>query len=147
LNGCREKYEACARILTDLAKLRWRIVQDGFGIELATPNARKVPSREIAAYKNSVRMELESQLRHQFSAKSVRDFIQRMERPTKSSKKRPVLELIADGRELRSRLLAASETRGAERVALCADAVRPYSEPATRPATAPPSSNSSSPLS
>jgi len=42
LNGCREKYEACIRLLTDLAKLRWRIVQDGFGIELATPSSRRV---------------------------------------------------------------------------------------------------------
>ena len=126
LNGCREEYEACARLLTDLAKLRWRIVQDGFGIELATPNVSKVPSSQIGAYKDAVRMELESQLRHQFSAKSVRDFIRRMEKPTASSKKRPVLELIADGRDLRTRLLAASEACGDDRVNLCAEAVRPY---------------------
>lgn len=126
LNGCREKYEACARLLTDLAKLRWRIVQDGFGIELASPNARRVPASEIGRYKDSVRQELSSQLRHQFAAKSVRDFIRKMEQPAPSAKKRSVLDLVADGRELRSRLLAASESTGAERIARCAEAVRPY---------------------
>lgn len=34
LQSDREKYEASVRLLTDLAKLRWRIVLDGFGIEL-----------------------------------------------------------------------------------------------------------------
>lgn len=126
LHGCRERYEACVRVLTDLAKLRWKIVQDGFGVELATPNARKVRSSDIAAYKQSVRLELDSQIRQQFDAKSVRDFIRQMENPTASSKKKSVLELIADGRELSSRLLAARETRGAERVSLCGEAVRPY---------------------
>ena len=92
LNGCREKYEACVRLLTDLAKLRWRIVLDGFGIELAAPNARKVSASQVAAYKDSVRMELESQLRHQFRATAVRDFIRRMEKPSISSKKLSVLE-------------------------------------------------------
>jgi len=126
LNGCREKYEACARLITDLAKLRWRIVQNGFGIELAAPNVHKVSSSQIASYKKSVRMELESQLRYQFRLQSVRDFIRRMERPTPSSNKQSVLVLIADGRELRSRLLAASEACGESRVALCGEAVRPY---------------------
>lgn len=126
LNGCREKYEAAARLLTDLAKLRWRIVQDGFGIELATPNVRRVSVTEITAYKDSVRQELSSQLRHQFAQKSVRDFIRRMEKPAPSAKKRSVLELIADGRELRTRLLAASESTGTERISHCAEAIRPY---------------------
>lgn len=126
LNGYREKYEACARLLTDLAKLRWRILQDGFGIELVAPSVNKVPSSEIAAYKEAVRMELGSQLRHQFQAKSVRDFIRRMEKPVASSKKSSLLDLVADGRELRTRLLQASEVYGADRVSLCNEAVRPY---------------------
>lgn len=126
LNGCREKYEASIRLLTDLAKLRWRIVLDGFGIELAAPNARSVPSREVAAYKDAVRQELASQLRQQFSGKSVREFIRRMEKPVASSNKCSVLELISDGRELRSRLLAASEACGEERKKLGSVAVRPY---------------------
>lgn len=129
LNGCREKYEASARLLTDLAKLRWRIVLDGFSIELAAPNERAVPSNQVSAYKESVRQELISQVRGQFSGKTgkaARDFIRRMEKPPPSSKKRSVLELIADGRELRGRLLAASEASGAERKQLCTEAVRPY---------------------
>ncbi len=126
LNGCREKYEACARLLTDLAKLRWRIVPDGFGIELAAPNVRRVAATETTAYKESVRQELSSQLRQQFAAQSVRDFIRKMEKPASSAKKRSVLDLVADGRELRSRLLAASETNGSERTALCTGAVSPY---------------------
>lgn len=129
LNGCREKYEASARLLTDLAKLRWRIVLDGFSIELASPNERAVSSTQVPAYKESVRQELVSQIRSQFSGKpgkAARDFVHRMENPMLSSKKRSVLELIADGRELRGRLLAASEASGAERKRLCTEAVRPY---------------------
>lgn len=126
LNGCREHYTACAYLLTDLAKLRWRIVEDGFGIELATPDARSVSVHETLAYKDAVRLELSSRIRQQFESPPVRDFIGRMERPSAASKKKSVLELIADGRELRTRLLGASEVRGADRVALCADAVQPY---------------------
>jgi hypothetical protein len=126
LNGCREKYEACVRLITDLAKLRWRVVQDGFDIELATPNKRKVLPSEINSYKDTIRTELASQLHHQFNNKTVRDFIQRMEKPTPLTKKRSVLDLVADGRELRERLLAASEANGADRINVCSTAVRPY---------------------
>jgi hypothetical protein len=126
LNGCREKYQACARLLADLAKLRWRIVQEGFTIELSSPKSRKVSSKEIPAYKDTVRSELASQLRQQFSNQSVRDFIRRMEKPSPSAKKRSVFEIIADGRELRERLLAASEASGSQRATLCASAVQPY---------------------
>src|SRR5580698_2942391 len=30
-------YEACVRILTDLARLRWRIVEQGYGFALENP--------------------------------------------------------------------------------------------------------------
>jgi hypothetical protein len=126
LNGCTEKYEACVRLITDLAKLRWRIIQDGFDIELATPNRRKVLPSEINSYKETIRKELASQLHQQFNNKSVRDFIQKMEKPTPITKKRSVLDLVADGRELRERLLAASEAQGTDRINLCGTAVRPY---------------------
>ena len=81
---------------------------------------------ETLAYKDAVRLELSSRILQQFESLPVRDFIGRMERPSAASKKKSVLELIADGRELRTRLLGASEVRGADRVALCADAVQPY---------------------
>lgn len=125
LNGCREKYEACVRLITDLAKLRWQIVQDGFGIEFASPPIRQVAVSEIKAYKQGVRQELHSQFRLQFAAKPARDFIRRMESPGHGGK-RPVTELVADGRELRSRLLAARDAHGDKRTAHCREAVRPY---------------------
>ena len=37
INGAREQYEALARVLIDLAKLRWRVEEDRFGIELIAP--------------------------------------------------------------------------------------------------------------
>ena len=126
LQSDRKKYEASVRLLTDLAKLRWRIVLDGFGIELAAPNARRMRSLEVTTYKDAVRQELSSQLRQQFSGKAVREFIRRMEVPAPSAQKRSVLELIADGRELRSRLLPASEASGVKREQLCQTAVQPY---------------------
>lgn len=126
LNGCRDKYEACTRVLIDLAKLRWRIQEDRFGIELVAPRSNVVDPAQIAAYKETVRMELAPQLVRQFSAKPVRTFIRQMEAPSASSKRKPIQLLIADGRELRSRLLEASEAGSAERVEQLAQAVQPY---------------------
>jgi len=126
LNGCREQYVACAQLLTDLAKLRWRIVQDGFGIELSTPDVRRVSAPETAAYKDAVRQELSSRIRQQFELPSARDFVEQMERPRPSNLKRSVLDLIADGRELRTRLMAAREASGQARIALSEEAIQPY---------------------
>jgi hypothetical protein len=126
LNGCREKYDATVRLLTDLAKLRWRIVEDGFGIELVAPPARVTVPSSIQDYKKTVRMELKSQIDLQLDAKPVRDFIQKLENPNPSSKRRPITQLIADGRELRSRLLLASEVEGEQRVAHCREAIKTY---------------------
>jgi hypothetical protein len=49
-----------------------------------------------------------------------------MEAPRSSTKKKPVTALIADGGELRARLLEAAETRDAERVRLLEKVVQPY---------------------
>ena len=40
MNGDRERYKACARVLIDLAKARWTVAEDRFGIELQSPDAR-----------------------------------------------------------------------------------------------------------
>jgi hypothetical protein len=39
MNGDCEKYKACARVLVDLAKARWTVAEDRFGIELQSPKA------------------------------------------------------------------------------------------------------------
>ena len=126
LNSSYKKYEACVRLLVDLAKLRWRIVQDGFGIELSTPATHSFKFPEISSYKEIVRQELKSQIHLQFESKTVRDFIRRMEMPTPTGKKQPVTELIADGRELNSRLLEAREICDEDRRKLCKAAIQPY---------------------
>ncbi|MGH7944492.1 MAG: Druantia anti-phage system protein DruA [Opitutaceae bacterium] len=126
LDGFRDKYEATMRVLVDLAKLRWRVVEDRFGIELDAPPLRVMNPAAIDEYKEIVRAELKPQLDQQLKDQSVQEFIKRMEKPAAVTKRRPITDLIADGRELRTRLLAASEAGGAECIRLCSEAVKPY---------------------
>lgn len=125
LNGAREEYEALARVLIDLAKLRWRVEEDRFGIELLAPRDSAGTDINIAEYKESVRSELLPQLGEQFADPSVRKFISLMESP-RSTKKKAVTVLVADGGELRARLLEAEEKKGTERVRLLENVVQPY---------------------
>lgn len=124
LNGAREEYEALARVLIDLAKLRWRVEEDRFGIELLAPS--NISLESIADYKEMVRSELAPQLAEQFADESTRKFIRQMESPRPSSKKKPVTMLIADGGELRSRLLEAEEAEGPARLRILEGVVKPY---------------------
>lgn len=126
INGERDEYEAIARVLIDLAKLRWRVEEDRFGIELIAPRDTAGTAFDIADYKQTVRNELAPQLAEQFADPAVRKFIRQMEAPRPSAKKKPVTTLIADGGELRARLLEAAETRDAERVQLLGKVVQPY---------------------
>lgn len=52
LNGAREEYEALARVLIDLAELRWRVEEDRFGIELIAPGGTNVASVNVADYQS-----------------------------------------------------------------------------------------------
>jgi hypothetical protein len=126
INGAREEYEALARVLIDLAKLCWHVEEDRFGIELIAPRETTGSAIHIADYKETVRNELAPQLGEQFSDSAVRKFIRQMEAPRPVGKKKPITSLIADGGEVRARLLGATEKQGAERVRLLENVVQPY---------------------
>ena len=127
---CAE-YTACVRVLGDLAQLRWKLVDSGYGLELHSPRRRDERVRGAAAArrrKEVVRKELRPRLRQQFHDPHVRKFIRRMENPPASSGRKSVRTLIADGAELQARLSTARQQRADDQA--CAEAlrgaVRPY---------------------
>lgn len=129
LNGCRDTYEAAIRVLVDLARLNWTIQESRFGVELQAPTflpKRGIPPDEVARSKETVRGELLPLREAQFSIPSICDFIRRVEKPPKNSGRKPIDILIADGRELRSRLQLPLSVGGEERIAHLSAAVRPY---------------------
>ena len=120
-------YEACIRVLSDLARLRWRIVEQGYGFALENRKER-VGGRstaEIVASKEILRSELKPVVDEQKHHPAVLDFISRMEGEDRSGR-RSVRLLMADGAELAARLAPARELEGEERVAALDDAIRPY---------------------
>jgi len=129
INGDREKYKACARVLIDLAKARWTVAEDRFGIELQSPEATShhvLSQQEIEQGKHRVRTELQPLLNQQFESPSVRKFIAQLEQPSKSSKVKPIGLLIADGREVAQRLEPALRAKGPKRVEALQGTVKPY---------------------
>jgi Druantia protein DruA len=129
LNGCRDTYEAAVRVLVDLARLNWTIQENRFGVELQAPSflpRRGIAPDQVMRSKQAVRYELSPLRDAQFRNPSVRDFIQRLENPTKNSGRKSILRLVADGRELRARLQPSLATAGDERVTHLAEAIRPY---------------------
>lgn len=129
MNGDRDRYKACARVLVDLAKARWTVAEDRFGIELQSPDAilqHALSQQEIERGKSLVRSELQPLLNQQFESPSVRRFIAQLEQPAKSSKVKPIGLLIADGREVAQRLEPALRAKGPKRVEALHDAVKPY---------------------
>src|SRR5580704_8316213 len=82
MNGDCGRYKACARILIDLAKARWTVAEDRFGIELQSPDPtphHALSQQEIEKGKSRVRTELQPLLNQQFDSPSVRKFIAQME--------------------------------------------------------------------
>jgi uncharacterized protein DUF4338 len=130
INGDREKYKACARVLIDLAKARWTVAEDRFGIELQSPEVtlgRNLSQQEIELGKRRVRTELEPLLKQQFESPSVRKFIAQMEAPSKSSKTKSISLLIADGREVVQRLEEARRAdTNSRRIEALKNAIQPY---------------------
>src|SRR5436309_1200514 len=115
MNGDRDRYKACARVLVDLAKARWTVAEDRFGIELQSPDAilqHALSQQEIERGKSLVRSELQPLLNQQFESPSLRKFIAQLEQPSKSSKVKPIGLLIADGREVAQRLEPALRAKG-----------------------------------
>ena len=131
LGGQCEKYAACVRVLGDLAQLRWKLVESGYGLELHSPrpqDGRISDPAQSLRRKEAIRNELRPRVLQQFSDANVRKFIQRMERPPRSLKQKSIRTLIADGSELRQRLRDACK-RGADDPAqaeMLRSAVQPY---------------------
>ena len=126
-------YEACVRVLSDLARLRWRIVEQGYGFALENRKERTGgrPTAEVVASKEILRRELQPVVDEQKRHPAVRDFIARMERDDRSGR-RSVRLLMADGAELAARLAPARELEGEERVAALGHAIKPYLQDADR---------------
>lgn len=129
LNGCRDTYQAAMRVLVDLARLNWTIQEDRFGIELQAPDflpRAGLGMDEINRSKRAVREELTPLRQAQLQNPATREFIERMENPTRKSGRKSIQLLIADGREVRARLNAALATNGEDRVAQLGTAIQPY---------------------
>ena len=131
LKGQCDEYTACVRVLGDLARLRWKLVESGHGLELHSPrpqDARTSAPREVRRRKEAIRNELRPRVQQQFADRHVRQFIRRLERPGASSRHQSVKALIADGAELQQRLLAGRQFRldDPRRSKALRDAVRPY---------------------
>ena len=126
-------YEACIRVLSDLARLRWRIVEQGYGFALENrkERVRGRPTAEIVASKETLRRELKPVVEEQKRHPAVLDFIARMEREDRLGR-RSVRLLMADGAELAARLALARELEGAERVEALGAAIKPYLQEADR---------------
>ena len=131
LKGQSDRYEACVRVLGDLAQLRWTLVESRYGLELHSPrpqDKRVSGPAQARRRKDAIRTELRPRLLQQFSDPNVRKFIHRMERPPASSRRKSIRTLIAAGAELQSRLSAARGHPAGhpERTAALRRAVRPY---------------------
>ena len=126
-------YKACIRVLSDLARLRWRIVEQGYGFALENRKER-VGGRstaEIVTSKEMLRSELQPVVDEQKRHPAILDFITRMEGEDRSGR-RSVRLLMADGAELAARLGPARDLEGEERVAALGDAIKPYLQEADR---------------
>lgn len=101
-------YEACARVLLDLVRLGWQVREEGYGIELVGERlrVRGLSPEQIRAEKRITRERFLPALEAQFDHPAVRDFIRRMEQPSRVSGKQSVTRLIAEGPELHARLRA-----------------------------------------
>lgn len=131
LKGQSDEYSACIRVLGDLAHLRWKLVENRFGLELHSPRRHDEPvsgDHATSQHKRAIRDELRPRLIEQFSDRHVQRFIRRLERPSASAKHRSVRKLIADGAELQERLREARRRPASDpgRDAALREAVRPY---------------------
>ncbi len=120
-------YEACVRVLTDLARMRWRIVEQGYGFALENPKelVGGRPTAEIVASKELMRSELRPVVDEQQRHPAVLDFIAKMEGDDRMGR-RSVCLLMADGNELAQRLTSAHACTGDARVAALRAAIKPY---------------------
>jgi hypothetical protein len=120
-------YEACIRILTDLARMRWRIIEQGYGFALENPKelVGGRPTAEVVASKEMLRSELRPVVDEQRRNPAVIEFIRKMEGEDRLGR-RSVRLLMAEGEELAQRLRPARTSTGSDRIAKLREAIRPY---------------------
>jgi ABC-type polar amino acid transport system ATPase subunit len=106
LNGDQTAYEASVRVLVDLVRLGWQVVEQGYGIELVAspPRLSALTTEQIQVEKRKTRTLFEPLVEAQYSDPGVLAFFERMENPKASSKKKPITLLIAEGEELHNRI-------------------------------------------
>lgn len=129
LGEYRQIYVGVCLVLIDLARLNWEIKETGFGIELQSPpplHPTGLNREQLVAQKDAIRRELEPLRRAQFDSPNVRLFIRRLETPQPGKKKRSILALIADGRELAQRLNTASNVDKHLQKESLSLAIKPY---------------------
>jgi hypothetical protein len=120
-------YEACVRILHDLARMRWRIIEQGYGFALENPKELigGRPTAEIVAGKQTLRSELRPVVDEQLRNPAVMDFIRKMEGEDRFGR-RSVKLLMARGDELAQRLKPARSVTGPDRMFALREAIKPY---------------------
>ena len=69
-------YEACVRVLTDLVRLRWRLVEQGYGFALENPKEMRRGGgiETLVASKSALREELRPIVEEQLAHPAVIDF-------------------------------------------------------------------------
>lgn len=120
-------YEACVRVLTDLARMRWRIVEQGYGFALENPKelVGGRPTEAIIASKELMRGELRPVVDEQQRHPAVLDFIAKMESRDRLGRG-SVRLLMAQGSELAQRLASAGGCTGEARAEALRKAIKPY---------------------
>lgn len=120
-------YEACVRVLTDLARMRWRIVEQGYGFALENPKelVGGRSTEEIVQSKEMMRGELRPVVAEQQRHPAVMEFIAKMEGEDRLGR-RSIRLLMADGAELAQRLERARSLTGDDRHTALQSAIKPY---------------------
>ena len=127
--GLRDEYTACVRVLGDLARLRWTLVESRHGLELYSPHthdARTSAPCDARQRKGAIRNQLCPRVLQQFADRHIRRFIERLERPTASSRHSSIRALIADGAKLQQRLRGPEPSAWSFRAQALRNTVRPY---------------------
>lgn len=121
-------YEACIRVLMDLVRLRWKLVEQGYGFALENPKevVSGRPTAEIVASKEILRSELRPLVQDQLDQPAVRAFIHRMEAGSRD--KKSIRLLFTEGSELAGRLAKAADLEGTARTEALSKAVKPVLE-------------------
>lgn len=124
-------YEATIRVLADLVRLRWRIVEEGYGFVLENPKESRGarPTAELIASKKLIREQLRPVVDEQQKHPAVQEFLRKMRKGTRD--KKSVDLVIATPEELAARLAPARALSGEARISALGQAVQPYLQRAT----------------